>query len=150
MRRKFEHFKELYQQDLNAAADDLDAAVSGISFTTDLALSVKDADLTIEAITENLVIKKISSPTWILWHHQKLFSAPTLPHFCQVNLRLKHTGQNNFRHCIFPLICCRIIWQKSWDIQIQNLIFNQIVLFANRLGYYPFQSIKNSPSAIAC
>jgi 3-hydroxybutyryl-CoA dehydrogenase len=58
MRRKFEHFKELYQQDLNAAADDLDAAVSGISFTTDLALSVKDADLTIEAITENLVIKK--------------------------------------------------------------------------------------------
>ena len=55
---KFEQFKTFYQLELNAALTDLDAAVSGIKFTTDLALSVKDADLTIEAIPENLQIKK--------------------------------------------------------------------------------------------
>lgn len=55
---KFEQFKQLYQQDLNAALTDLDIALSRISFTTDLAASVNDADLTIEAIPENLQIKK--------------------------------------------------------------------------------------------
>jgi len=55
---KFEQFKQLYQQDLNAEAADLDIALSRISFTTDLATSVKDADLTIEAIPENLQIKR--------------------------------------------------------------------------------------------
>jgi 3-hydroxybutyryl-CoA dehydrogenase len=55
---KFEEFKKLYQQDINASAVDLDAAVTRVSFTTDLAESVKDADLTIEAIPENVQIKK--------------------------------------------------------------------------------------------
>ncbi|SDP90571.1 3-hydroxybutyryl-CoA dehydrogenase [Mucilaginibacter sp. OK268] len=55
---KFEQFKQFYQQDLNAAPADLDAAVQRISFTTDLAGSVKDADLTIEAIPESIQIKK--------------------------------------------------------------------------------------------
>lgn len=55
---KFEQFKELYHQDLNASLADLDAAVSRINFTTDMAESVKDADLTIEAIPENVQIKK--------------------------------------------------------------------------------------------
>lgn len=55
---KFEQFKELYQQDINAVPADLDAALSRISFTTDLTVSVKDADLTIEAIPESIQIKK--------------------------------------------------------------------------------------------
>lgn len=55
---KFEQFKQLYQQDINAASADLDAAVARVSFTTDMAESVKDADLTIEAIPENVQIKK--------------------------------------------------------------------------------------------
>ncbi|MBE9463739.1 3-hydroxyacyl-CoA dehydrogenase [Dyadobacter subterraneus] len=55
---KFEQFKALCQQDINANLADLDAAVSRISFTTDLAESVKDADLTIEAIPESIQIKK--------------------------------------------------------------------------------------------
>ncbi|MFA6058730.1 MAG: 3-hydroxyacyl-CoA dehydrogenase [Taibaiella sp.] len=55
---KFKQFKQSYQQDLNAKLADLDIAVSTISFTTDLVESVKDADLTIEAIPENIQIKK--------------------------------------------------------------------------------------------
>lgn len=55
---KFEKFKELYHQDLNASLADLDTTVSRINFTTDMAESVKDADLTIEAIPENVQIKK--------------------------------------------------------------------------------------------
>jgi len=55
---KFEQFKRMYQQDINAAITDLDTAVTRISMTADLAESVKDADLTIEAIPENIRIKK--------------------------------------------------------------------------------------------
>lgn len=55
---KFEQFKQSYHQDAGAKLADLDIAVSTISFTTDLADSVKDADLTIEAIPENIEIKK--------------------------------------------------------------------------------------------
>lgn len=55
---KFEQFKPLYQQDINANLSDLKAAIPRISFTTDLVESVKDADLTIEAIPENIQIKK--------------------------------------------------------------------------------------------
>lgn len=55
---KFEQFKQLYQQDINAVVADLDAAIARVSFTTDMAESVKDADLTIEAIPENVQIKK--------------------------------------------------------------------------------------------
>lgn len=57
-KQKFEQFKSMYQHDINAVLPDLEAALSRISFTTDLAESVKDADLTIEAITENIQIKK--------------------------------------------------------------------------------------------
>jgi 3-hydroxyacyl-CoA dehydrogenase len=55
---KFEQFKRMYQQDINAAITDLDTAVTRISMTADLAESVKDADLTIEAIPEDIRIKK--------------------------------------------------------------------------------------------
>lgn len=55
---KFEQFKQLYWQDIEADPADLDAAVSSITFSTDLSLSVQDADLTIEAIVENIHIKK--------------------------------------------------------------------------------------------
>ncbi len=55
---KFEQFKQMYQQDINATITDLDTAVTRISMTADLAESVKDADLTIEAIPEDIRIKK--------------------------------------------------------------------------------------------
>ena len=48
----------MYQQDINAELAELDKAVSRINYTTDLKESVKDADLTIEAIPENIQIKK--------------------------------------------------------------------------------------------
>ncbi|MFW0716389.1 3-hydroxyacyl-CoA dehydrogenase [Pedobacter sp. N23S346] len=57
-KQKFVQFKPMYQQDINATIADLDDAVSRISFTINLAESVKDADLTIEAIPENIQIKK--------------------------------------------------------------------------------------------
>ncbi|MCD9856774.1 3-hydroxyacyl-CoA dehydrogenase [Epilithonimonas sp. JDS] len=55
---KFEQFKEFYQKDLNVSISDLEPVISRISLTTDLKMSVKDADLAIEAIPENIQIKK--------------------------------------------------------------------------------------------
>ncbi len=57
-KQTFRELGERYKKDLNVSQEEVDAAVPRISFTTDLADSVKDADLTIEAIPENVQIKK--------------------------------------------------------------------------------------------
>ncbi|MNY09460.1 putative 3-hydroxybutyryl-CoA dehydrogenase [compost metagenome] len=48
----------MYQQDIDAQPTALDEAFSRISYTTDMKESVKNADLTIEAIPENIELKK--------------------------------------------------------------------------------------------
>lgn len=53
----FSFLKEAYKRDLTATHEQVDAAFSRLSFTTDLAESVKDADLLIEAVPENPAIK---------------------------------------------------------------------------------------------
>lgn len=54
---KFEHFIQVYQQDISAPLDDLNMAVKRIRCTSDLANALLDADLLIEAIPENPQIK---------------------------------------------------------------------------------------------
>lgn len=57
-REKFDQYGKIYQQDMHASEADIEATLSRITYTTDLAQSVADADLTIEAIPESIQIKK--------------------------------------------------------------------------------------------
>lgn len=57
-KEKFAELGRRYQKDLGAKPEELEAAMSRLSYTTDLAESVRDADLAIEAIPENIQIKK--------------------------------------------------------------------------------------------
>lgn len=58
---RWEYLRPLYQRDLKADDANLDAAVSRIRATSDLAEAVADADLIIEAVPEDLEIKRA---TW--------------------------------------------------------------------------------------
>ena len=55
---KFKELGEIYKRDLGATQKDIDDTLIRLTYTSDLADSVKDADLTIEAIPENVQIKK--------------------------------------------------------------------------------------------
>lgn len=57
-REKFADLGESYKRDLGATDADVASALARLTYTSDLARSVADADLTIEAIPENLQIKK--------------------------------------------------------------------------------------------
>jgi 3-hydroxyacyl-CoA dehydrogenase len=57
-KQKFTQLGEAYKRDLGASQPDIDAAVERISYSTDVAEAIRDADLSIEAIPENIQIKK--------------------------------------------------------------------------------------------
>lgn len=57
-REKFGALGDSYKRDLCATDADVSSALARLTYTTDLARSVADADLTIEAIPENIQIKK--------------------------------------------------------------------------------------------
>ncbi|WP_282032385.1 3-hydroxyacyl-CoA dehydrogenase [Winogradskyella eximia] len=54
---KFNTMSEAFKRDLNATQEQLDKTFKNLSYTSDLAEAVKDADLLIEAVPENPKIK---------------------------------------------------------------------------------------------
>ncbi|MEL4307813.1 3-hydroxyacyl-CoA dehydrogenase [Joostella sp. CR20] len=54
---KFNNLRESYKKDINATDEQLDQTYSNLSYTSDLAASVADADLLVEAVPENVNIK---------------------------------------------------------------------------------------------
>lgn len=54
---KFSNMSEAFKRDLKATQQQIEAARQNLSYTSDLAESVKDADLLIEAVPENPAIK---------------------------------------------------------------------------------------------
>lgn len=57
-RQKFQGLGERYKRDLGATQEQIDAVFRRLTYSTDLAGAVADADLAIEAIPENVQIKK--------------------------------------------------------------------------------------------
>ncbi|SNR41055.1 3-hydroxyacyl-CoA dehydrogenase [Flavobacterium sp. ov086] len=146
---KFEEFKKLYQQDINATAADLDAAVTRISFTTDLAESVKDADLTIEAIPENVQIKKD--------FYTKLGTlAPAKTIFCTNSSTLlpsqfaAETGRSerflalHFANYLWKNNVAEIMGHSGTDSEI----FEQVVQFAKTIGMLTIPIYKEQPGYV--
>ncbi|MBV8328408.1 3-hydroxyacyl-CoA dehydrogenase [Chryseobacterium sp.] len=56
-KKKFTVLSEAYQHDLNATQEQLDITFKNLSYSSDLATAVKDADLLIEAVPEDPAIK---------------------------------------------------------------------------------------------
>lgn len=146
---KFEQFKLLYQQDINADAADLDAAVSRISFTTDLSLSVKDADLTIEAIPESIEIKKD-------FYNRLGAVAPAKTIFCTNSSTLlpsqfaTETGRPerflalHFANYLWKNNVAEIMGHAGTDPDI----FKEIVQFAKTIGMVTVPIYKEQPGYV--
>lgn len=146
---KFEQFKTFYQLDLNAALADLDAAVSRIEFTTDLALSVKDADLTIEAIPENLQIKKdFYTKLGALAPAKTIFctnSSTLLPsQFAAETGRPERFLALHFATNLLKNNLAEIMRHPGTDPQI----FDQVVQFAKTIGMLAIPIHKEQPGYI--
>jgi 3-hydroxyacyl-CoA dehydrogenase len=146
---KFGEFKELYQQDLNAVLADLDAAVLRISVTTDLAASVIDADLTIEAIPENIQLKKK--------FYTKLGTvAPAKTIFCTNSSTLLpsqfavETGRPerflalHFANNLWKNNVAEIMGHAGTDPEI----FNEIVQFAKTINMVTIPIYKEQPGYV--
>lgn len=57
-RRRIHELLPRYQHDFNVGQDELDEAIGRLSFTTDLSIAARDADLVIDAVPEVLSIKE--------------------------------------------------------------------------------------------
>ena len=98
-KEKFDQYGKIYQQDMHASAADIEATLSRITYTTDLARSVADADLTIEAIPESIQIKKDFYTKLVSWHPKKPFSALTPLRCYPASLPLKPDDRRSFWPC---------------------------------------------------
>ncbi|MFD2034613.1 3-hydroxyacyl-CoA dehydrogenase [Belliella marina] len=146
---KFEQFKPMYQQDVNATLTDLDAAVSRVSFTADLAVSVKDADLTIEAIPESIQIKK---DFYIKLSHL----APAKTIFCTNSSTLlpsqfaDETGRPerflalHFANYLWKNNVAEIMGHSGTDPEI----FGEVVQFAKTIGMVTIPIYKEQPGYV--
>lgn len=56
-KKKFNILSEAFKKDINATQKQLNAALKNLNYTSDLTAAVKNADLLIEAVPENLKIK---------------------------------------------------------------------------------------------
>ncbi|WDF55864.1 3-hydroxyacyl-CoA dehydrogenase [Mucilaginibacter sp. KACC 22063] len=146
---KFAQFKEFYQQDLNAPPADLDDALTRIYFTTDLAESVKDADLTIEAIPENIQIKKE-------FYTRLGAVAPAKTIFCtnsstllpsQFAVETGRPGQFlalHFANYLWKNNVAEIMGHAGTDQEI----FDQVVQFAKSIGMLAIPIYKEQPGYV--
>ena len=148
-RLKFDEFKEFYQQDINATPFDLDNAISKISLTSDLGSSVKDADLTIEAIPENIQIKKdfyIKLST--LAPAKTIFctnSSTLLPsQFAQETGRPEKFLALHFANYLWKNNVAEIMSHSGTDTKV----FDEIVQFAKTIGMVTIPIHKEQPGYV--
>ena len=85
-----------YQEDLEASNEEVDAAYNRISFYSDLAEAVKEADFVIEAIPEVVQIKTDFYKELGKVAPEKQILQQIHPHYYRVNLQKQPADQNSF------------------------------------------------------
>lgn len=148
-KHKFDQFKPMYQRDIKADLSELDAAVSRINYTTDLKESVKDADLTIEAIPENIQIKRD--------FYMKLGAlAPEKTIFCTNSSTLlpsQFADETGRPERFLALHFANYLWKNNVAEIMSHSgtspeIFEQVVLFAKTIGMLTIPIYKEQPGYV--
>jgi 3-hydroxybutyryl-CoA dehydrogenase len=149
LKTRFQQLSEAYQKDLNATQQALDAAVARISCSTDLSEATKDADLVIEAIPENVQIKKD-------FYMQLGNVAPAKTIFCSNSSTLlpsqfaQETGRPerfcalHFANNIRTRNTAEIMGHAGTDPKV----FNSVVAFAKAIGMIALPIHKEQPGYI--
>jgi 3-hydroxybutyryl-CoA dehydrogenase len=146
---KFNTLSEAYQRDLNATQKQIDATYKNLSYTSNLAESVKDADLLIEAVPENPKIK-------IDFYHKLAQVAPKKTVFATNSSTLlpsqfaDDTGRPtqflalHFANTIWIHNTAEIMGHAATDPKV----FNDVVAFAKAIGMLALPLHKEQPGYI--
>lgn len=146
---KFDQFKPMYLHDISAESADLDNAVERISYTTDLKQSVKDADLTIEAIPENIQIKKD-------FYTQLSTLAPAKTIFCTNSSTLlpsQFAAETGRPERFLALHFANYLWKNNVAEIMSHSgtdsdIFEKVVQFAKSIGMLTIEIYKEQPGYV--
>jgi 3-hydroxybutyryl-CoA dehydrogenase len=148
-KERFRQLGEVYKADLNSTALEVSNAMNHIAYSTDLATAVKDADLVIEAIPENIQIKKS-------FYTQLGKVAPAKTIFCTNSSTLlpgmfaQETGRPaqflalHFANNIWKNNTAEIMGHAGTDVTI----FDTIVEFAKAIGMVALPLLKEQPGYI--
>lgn len=140
---------ENFKKDLNASDEQLEAAFSRISYSTDLQEAVKDADLMIEAIPENPEIKTaFYTKLAPLAPGKTIFATNTstlLPStFAAVTGRPEKFLALHFANEIWKHNTAEIMGHESTDPEV----FQNVVDFAKNIGMVALPLSKEQPGYI--
>lgn len=146
---RFKNLGEIYKTDLGATQQEIEETLARFSYTTNLTESVKDADLTIEAIPENVQIKKD-------FYIQLGKVAPEKTIFCTNSSTLlpsqfaQETGRPgkflalHFANEIWKNNTAEIMGHSGTDPEN----FNTVVAFAKAIGMVTLPIYKEQPGYI--
>jgi 3-hydroxyacyl-CoA dehydrogenase len=148
-KEKFPCLGARYMHDINASREEVDAAVNRLSFTSDLAKAVKMADLCIEAIPENLQLKKdFYTQLGKVAPEKTIFttnSSTLLPsQFAQETGRPERFLALHFANEIWKNNTAEIMGHPRTD----GAIFDIVVKFAEDIGMVPLAIRKEQPGYI--
>lgn len=146
---KFFELAECYQRDLKATQEQLDNAFNNLSYQTNLAEAVKDADLLIEAVPEDPTIKhdfyeKLSQVA----PEKTVFATNTstlLPsQFAEITGRPEKFLALHFANMIWINNMAEIMGHAGTD----KAVFDSLVDFAKAIGMLPLPIYKEQPGHI--
>ncbi|MEY9975653.1 3-hydroxyacyl-CoA dehydrogenase [Lysinibacillus sp. RC79] len=141
--------KPLYQQDLGATQEEVDAAYARLSFKSDLSEAVTNADLVIEAIPEVVKIKtefytnlgKVAPAKTIFATN----SSTLLPsQFAEATGRPEKFLALHFANTIWKNNTAEIMKHPGTDMKV----FDEVVEFARAIGMVPLPLYKEQPGYI--
>ncbi|MDM1040205.1 MULTISPECIES: 3-hydroxyacyl-CoA dehydrogenase [Empedobacter] len=146
---KFQSLSESYKKDLNVTQEQLDETFKNLSYNSDLAEAVKDADLLIEAVPENPEIKidfyKKLAP---LAPEKTVFatnSSTLLPsQFAEVTGRPNKFIALHFANEIWIHNTAEIMGHAGTD----KAVFDDLVAFAKAIGMIALPVLKEQPGYI--
>ena len=132
---KFDILSEAFKKDLNATPEQLAAAKNRLSYQSDLAEAVKDADLLIEAVPENPQIK-------IDFYHKLAKVAPAKTVFASNSSTLlpsQFANETGRPERFLALHFANEIWKHNTaeimgHPQTAPEVFNAVVAFAKNIG----------------
>lgn len=146
---RISNLKPLYQQDLGATQEEVDAAYARLSFNSDLSEAVANADLVIEAIPEVVKIKtefytnlgKVAPAKTIFATN----SSTLLPsQFAEATGRPEKFLALHFANTIWKNNTAEIMKHPGTDMKV----FDEVVEFARAIGMVPLPLYKEQPGYI--
>ncbi|RED43656.1 3-hydroxybutyryl-CoA dehydrogenase [Winogradskyella eximia] len=146
---KFNTMSEAFKRDLNATQEQLDKTFKNLSYTSDLAEAVKDADLLIEAVPENPKIKvdfynklaKVAPEKTVFATN----SSTLLPsQFAEATGRPSKFLALHFANTIWIHNTAEIMGHPNTDPSV----FKDVVAFAKAIGMLALPLYKEQPGYI--